>query len=141
MQTLSHCATAKCRAPADAAYAFLADAELLGTWALGCWDARPLGGGVVSGTSLFDGSTTYARVDGDPQRLAADFAVGPEPDELVHRISARVLAGAPLGFEAECLVTLLAWRPAAMDDERWARLTASHETEILLLRGRIEGRA
>ena len=141
MHSLSHCTTAVCDVTAEEAFAFLADPARIGSWALGCWDARPLGGGVVSGTSLFDGSTTYARVDGDPQRLAADFAVGPEPDELVHRISARVLAGAPLGFEAECLVTLLAWRPAAMDDERWARLTASHETEILLLRGRIEGRA
>jgi hypothetical protein len=140
MQTLSHCATATCRAPADTAYAFLADPAQLGTWALGCWEASPVGDGVVSGTSLFDGSTTSVRVDGDPERLAADFAVGSDPDALVHRISARVVPGAGLGYDEGCLVTLLAWRPAAMDDERWARLTASHETEILLLRGRIEGR-
>ena len=35
-------------------------------------------------------------------------------------------------------VTLLAWREAGMSDERWSRLIASHEAEILLLRARIE---
>ena len=57
----------------------------------------------------------------------------------MHRISARVIPGSALGYgENRSLVTLLAWRPAEMSDDRWSRLVASHEAEILLLRARIE---
>jgi hypothetical protein len=134
--------TTGCSAPATAAFAFVADVGRLGSWALGCWDAQPADEGLVRGTSLFDGSATYVRADADPERLAVDFAVGPEPQLLVRRLSARVLAGEPLGFgDGTSLVTLTAWRPEAMSDARWAQLVASHEAEILLLRARIEGAA
>jgi hypothetical protein len=139
MHSLSHCATTACDAAADVAFAFLADPSRLGSWALGCWDAQPAGEGTVRGTSLFDASTAYVRADPDPARLSVDFAVGPDPGELVHRISARVIPGHVLGYgEDRSLVTLLAWRPAEMADDRWSRLVASHEAEILLLRARIE---
>lgn len=139
MQSLSHCVTALCGAEAGATFAVLADPRRIGSWALGCWDAELVGDRLVRGTSLFDASPTYVRADPDSDRLAVDFAVGSAPDALVHRISARVLPGAPLGFEpGRSLVTLLAWRPAEMSDDRWARLVTSHETEILLLCARIE---
>ena len=139
MTSLSHCATTACDAAADVAFAFLADTSRLGSWALGCWDAEPAGERTVRGTSLFDASTSYVRADPDSARLSIDFAVGADPDELVHRISARVIPGTALGYgENSSLVTLLAWRPAQMSDERWSRLVASHEAEILLLRARIE---
>lgn len=139
MHSLSHCTTAVCEATAEAAFAFLADPSRLGSWALGCWDAEPVGGGTVRGASLFDASTAYVRADPEPARLLVDFAVGADPDELVHRISARVIPGPVLGFdESSSVVTLLAWRPAGMPDDRWSRLVVSHEAEILLLRARIE---
>ncbi len=139
MTSLSHCATTACDAAADVAFAFLADTSRLGSWALGCWDAEPAGERTVRGTSLFDATTSYVRADPDSARLSIDFAVGADPDELVHRISARVIPGTALGYgENRSLVTLLAWRPAQMSDERWSRLVASHEAEILLLRARIE---
>lgn len=121
------------------AFAFLADPSRLGSWALGCWDAQPAGERTVRGASLFDASTAYVRADPDSERLIVDFAVGGDPDELVHRISARVIPGPVLGFEeSRSLVTLLAWRLAGMPDDRWSRLVASHETEIFLLCARIE---
>jgi hypothetical protein len=139
MQPLSHCATVLCDATAEVAFAYLAEPTRLGSWALGCWDAQPVGERLVRGTSLFDASTTYVRVDPDSERLGVDFAVGADPDELVHRISARVLPGPALGFAGnDSLVTLLAWRQADMSDERWSRLVASHDAEILLLCARIE---
>lgn len=142
MQPLSHGVTVTCAVPAGTAFGFLADPSTLGSWALGCWDAEVVEPGVVRGTSLFDRSTTCVRVDPDPSTLTVDFAVGGDTAELVHRISARVVDGAPLGYGASsCLVTLLAWRPAEMNDERWSRVAASHEAEILLLRSRIEGAA
>jgi len=139
MHTLSHCATAVCDATAEVAFAFLADPSRLGSWALGCWDARSVGERMVRGTSLFDASTAYVRADPDSIRLSVDFAVGADPDELVHRISARVIPGPVLGFEGNrSLVTLLAWRQAGMLDDRWSLLVASHEAEIHLLCARIE---
>jgi hypothetical protein len=74
--------------------------------------------------------------------LAIDFAVGGHPQELVHRISARVVPADALGYaDGTSMVTLLAWRAADMPDERWARLIASHEAEILLLQARLEEKA
>ena len=141
MHSLSHCATAVCDSEPTAAFDFLADSSRLGSWALGCWDAKPFAEGVVGGTSLFDGSQTYARLDADAVRLAVDFAVGSDPHQLVHRISARVVPAAALGYpEGSSIVTLLAWRGADMPDDRWDRLVVSHEAEILLLQARLEER-
>ena len=36
------------------------------------------------------------------------------------------------------LIMLMAWRPAAMDPERWQRLCASHEAELWLIKAQIE---
>jgi hypothetical protein len=144
MHSLSHCATAACDAAPVDAFAVLTDAAVLGTWALGSWEAAPVpdGGGLLRGTSLFDGSASYVRADADASRLTVDFAVGSEPGSLSRRISARVVPGADLGRgDGCCLVTLLAWRPAGMTDERWHQLAASHDVEVLLLRARIEAAA
>jgi hypothetical protein len=139
MHAFSHCATAVCDAEPAASFAFLADASRLGSWALGCWGAEPTADGAVVGVSLFDGSKTYVRTDADPERLAVDFAVGSDPRQLVHRISARVVPGAALGYaQGSSIVTLIAWRSAEMADDRWARLVASHEAEILLLQARLQ---
>jgi hypothetical protein len=47
--------------------------------------------------------------------------------------------GPNVGTEAEsCVLTFIAWRAAAMDDDRWRRLTASHEFEVVLLKNLIE---
>ena len=140
MSPLSDCVTTACDATAEAAFSFLADPSRLGSWALGCWNAEPVGDGVVRGASLFDDAAAYVRVDPDAERLAVDFALGGDTDSLVHRISARVVPGDGLGYEG-CLVTLVAWRPASMTDERWERLVASHAAEILLLKARIEAAA
>ena len=35
-------------------------------------------------------------------------------------------------------LTFIAWRAAAMDDDRWRRLTASHEFEAVLIKNLIE---
>jgi hypothetical protein len=57
---------------------------------------------------------------------------------LIHRISVRVIAGPNAGLSGgQCLVMLMAWRPAGMEDSRWHRLCASHEAEILLIREQI----
>jgi hypothetical protein len=35
-------------------------------------------------------------------------------------------------------LTFIAWRAAAMDDDRWRRLAASHEFEAVLIKNLIE---
>ena len=140
MHSLSHCATTACDAAADVAFAFLADSSRIGSWALGCWDAQPAGEGIGSG------KVALRRLDrvraGGPRLRPAEHRFRrwcADPDALVQRISARVIPGPALGYgEDRSLVTLLAWRPAEMSDDRWSRLVASHEAEILLLRARIE---
>lgn len=139
MAQLSHCTSVACAVPAAQAYALLADPGAIGSWALGCWDAERVDETTIRGTSLFDGSSGLVRVVPDERRLAVDYLVGADEDSLVHRISSRVVDGPALGRpEGSCVVTLLAWRTAGMDDARWAQLVAAHEAEILLLRGRLE---
>ncbi|WP_342361737.1 SRPBCC family protein [Terrarubrum flagellatum] len=139
MTGLSHIATCHVQAPADVAFAYLSDPIKLGRWSLGCFDTGPSGEpGVYTGLSLFDGGRGWYRIDANAATRSIDFHVGAPPN-LTHRISARVMAGAPLGYSKDaCLVTLMAWRPANMDDDRWNRLCASHDAEIWLIKAQIE---
>jgi hypothetical protein len=55
------------------------------------------------------------------------------------RINVRVVPGPVVGLsEDTCVLTFLAWRGAAMSDERWRRLTASHEFEAVLIKSLFE---
>jgi hypothetical protein len=138
-RSLAHCVSVLCDAPAADAFAYLADAERIGEWALGCWDTRMGDDDVVRGTSLFDGTPSFVRVRSAAESRTVDFEVGGDPEHLVRRISARVVGGDDLeGDRRRSLVILLAWRTDSMDDDRWRRLIAAHDAEVLLLRERIE---
>ena len=51
----------------------------------------------------------------------------------------RVVPGAVLERNPQsCVVSLIAWRQAGMDDARWAGLKSGHESEILELKRLIE---
>jgi uncharacterized protein YndB with AHSA1/START domain len=138
---LSHMATVRIAAPAPAVFAFLADPAALGGWSLGCMDTRPdpaAGPGIHTGRSLYDGGQGWFAIDADPERLTIDFRLGAPPN-LVPRISARVVPGPVVGAGADaCVLTLLAWRTATMDDDRWARLCAAHEAEVWLIKAQVE---
>ena len=138
-RSLAHCVSALCDAPADDAFAYLADAERVGEWALGCWDAQMGDDDVARGTSLFDGAATFVRAIPMAESRTVDFEVGGDPEHLVRRISVRVVGSGDLdGAAGQSLIVLLAWRTSSMDDDRWHRLIASHDAEVLLLRERIE---
>lgn len=131
---LCHHATVAVSAPAERALAFMADGLKLGSWAMGCWNTRAAGPDLFVGTSLFDGSEGYVRIVVDRALMNVDYHVGPAPDRLSHMNSARVIPGTALGRDpAGCVVTLLAWRPAAMDDATWQRIKITHEAEMLLI--------
>ena len=135
----SHCVTQAVKVPAEKAYAFLADGLQLGRWSFGCWDSKAAGDGLFTGHSLFDGGKGYVRIDGDAKRLIIDWHVGGSPDRMTPRIMARVIPGPRTARGAdECLVTMTAWRDQGMDDGRWQRLVACHETEIILIKSLME---
>jgi hypothetical protein len=120
--------------PARRAYAFLSDGLEVGRWALGSFEARQVGRNLFRGRSLFDGTEVLYRPVGDAARLIVDYHVGATPRSLVPRVMARVMPGEATGRdEHACLITLLAWRDAAMTEARWQRLVACHEVEILLV--------
>jgi hypothetical protein len=136
---LAHCVSSLCSATADRAFAYVSNPRHLGEWALGCWGAVEADTGVVLGTSLFDGTQSYVRVVPDRTHLMVDFEVGDDPARVVRRISVRVVPGEDIGEPATAsLVLLTAWRTRSMGDDRWRQLAVAHETEVLLLRHRIE---
>ncbi len=136
--SLSHCVTTQIDVPASFAFGFLADPIRLGQWALGCMRTQATDEpAVYTGFSLFDGSQGWLSIDAHSDLGLIDYKVGPK-EALIHRISARVIAGANAGLSGgQCLVMLMAWRPAGMEEARWHRLCASHEAEILLIREQI----
>lgn len=136
--SLSHCVTTLVDVPALFALAFLTDPMRLGRWALGCMRTQPTDEpGVYTGYSLFDNSQSWFSLDAHPDLCLVDYKVGPK-GALIHRVSARVIAGPNAGLSAgQCLVMLTAWRPAGMEDSRWRRVCVSHEAEILLIREQI----
>lgn len=143
----SHIVARLCRSTPSAAIALLSTASGIATWNLGLWNTRdiastPSGGeSIVGGESLFDGKTGYAAVTVQLAQGIVEYRVGTDPQSLAApRIHARVRAGESLGYDAGvCLVALIAWRPADMSDDRWSRLCTTHETEIELIRARLEG--
>jgi hypothetical protein len=138
MSALSHATARLCRSPASAALAHLSTAAGMSRWTLGLWNCREIEPGLLTGVSLFDGSTGWVRVRPAAEH-GVDYHVGASADQLVLRIHARVVAGEPLGYgDQTCLVTLLAWRPAGMADERWQRLIHTHETEMDLIQGQLD---
>ncbi len=135
----SHIASIVVNRDADAVFAFMADAKNLHRWSFGTWETKIGSDGLIEGKSLFDGSKAYVRIDADAARQLIDFHIGLEPERLVPRILVRVVPGATVGLgEDASVLTFIAWRSAAMDDDRWRRLTASHELEVVLIKSLLE---
>lgn len=137
-----HAVARLCRCTAPAALALLSQADGLARWNLGLWHTRVAGPNLLAGTSLFDGGAGLARVQVDAASGWVSYAVGGQEAELQPRIQARVQPGPELGYPAgHCVISLLAWRTATMDAERWQRLKAAHEVEIELIRSQLEATA
>ena len=139
----SHIASIEVKRGAAEIFAFMADPAKLNRWSFGTWQTEIAADGLVTGTSIFDGARTFVRIDADRERLSIDYRLGGDPVKLVPRINVRVVPGVNLGLDpGHCVLTFIAWRAAAMDDDRWRRLTAAHEFEVVLIKNLIEnGRA
>ena len=139
----SHIASIEVKRGAAQVFAFMADPAKLNRWSFGTWETEIAADGLVTGTSIFDGARTFVRIDADTDRLSIDYRLGADPAKLLPRINVRVVPGVNLGLDpGHCVLTFIAWRAAAMDDDRWRRLTASHDFEAVLIKNLIEnGRA
>jgi hypothetical protein len=136
---IAHSASVVLATDADTAFEFVASGMNQTYWALGSWARVDEGDGVVSGTSLWDGSTLYIRPEGHADLRLVDYYTGVNRDSLSHAVSARVLPGEPLGHPAgSCVLTLTAWRAAGHTDESWRRTQHAFEAEVHLIKGRLE---
>jgi hypothetical protein len=140
--SLSYSVSLEVSVPAEEAFSYLSDPEMLGRWALGCFNTKPTAKeGLFTGTSLFDGLEAWFRIETDAKRLLIDYHVG-GPEQQLPRISTRVIPGPHYGRDREhCIVTMTAWRTTDMSDTRWLRLRASHDAEIFLIQAQLENRA
>ena len=124
---------------AEAAFAYLSDGLKQGEWTLGSWGRERVSEGLFRGKSLFDGSETYVTISADPGALLIDYFVGPAPDRLLRVNSVRVVPGPLVGRpEGTCVVSLMKWRTPSQDDGAWRRACITFDTEIHMIKGRLE---
>ena len=135
----AHICSAAVDRPAADAMAFLLAPENLASWAVGLGDATVHPDGTVEGAFPETGEPIWALIDADPERGTVLFHLGPDRDSLVPRIMIRVVPGNVLECDpGTCVVSLIAWRQAGMDDARWSGLRSGHESEIRELKRLIE---
>ena len=128
--------------PAAAAMAFLADPEKLSSWAVGMGETTVHPDGTIEGAFPQTKQPVWARIDADPGRGIILFHLGPDPGSLVPRIMVRIVPGGVLERDLQsCVVSLVAWRQASMDDARWEGLKSGHESEVRELKRLIESTA
>lgn len=125
--------------PAEEAFRYMADGLKQGEWTFGSWDREQVEADLFRGTSMFDGAATWVRIRPDPDHRVIYYEVGDPETGMVPRNLSRIVPGADLGLEERCcIVTLLAWRRAEMSDQRWRQLCVSHETQMFIIKNRIE---
>ncbi len=135
----THAVSIEVAASAERTFAFMTDLKAMDRWSFGTWKTVLHEGGLVEGSSIFDGSVTWVRIDGDKARGTIDYHLGKDRDALTPRIMARVLPGDRVGAApGTSVLTMIAWRVKGMSDERWGRLVASHEFEVYLIKSLIE---
>lgn len=135
---ICHAVSVEVAVAAEDAFTYLADPQKVGRWALGCFNAQPAEKpGLFQGTSLFDGSKAWYWIDSDPKLLIIDYHVG-DADCQLPRISTRIVPGTHYGRDnGHCIVTMNAWRTVDMTEDRWQRLCATHEAEILMIQAQL----
>jgi hypothetical protein len=134
-----HSSTVQIKATTEVAFNYLSDGVAQGDWALGSMRRERIGDHLYSGTSIFNGAQLLVRIDADKERLMIYYHVGAEIDSLQPRNIVRIVPGEVVGKdESTCLVTLLSWRNYQTDEDRWKLTCLSHETEMFIIKDRIE---
>jgi hypothetical protein len=125
----------------ETAIAYVADGIKQGEWALGSIDRREIGDGLFEGTSMFGAGPEYIRIRVDDENQVVYYDVGHSLDDLRTLNVIRVVPGPVLGGKSEtCVMTLLSWRVQGTSDEAWTRNCVSHETEMYIIKARLESK-
>jgi len=137
--TIFHAASAEVAVSAETAFAYLSDGLRQGEWTLGSWNREQIGDRLFKGKSLFTGTETFVRISADPEQLLVDYEVGTAPDKLFRVNSARAVPGPVVDRpDGTCVIALMKWRLPTEDDEQWRRGCVTFETEIQMIKGRLE---
>ena len=131
----AHITSAQVSCGADEAFAYLTSLERMAEWNLNMSEIEVVDDALAKGVVTQIGTTVWVQVQADASTHTIHFFVGGFRDQLVPRIMIRVVSGECLGTTSEqCVVSMMAWRLETMDDERWRRLIAAHEYEILQIK-------
>lgn len=137
--TICHSSTCEVQATTNIAFDYLSDGVAQGEWTLGSMERRKIGDNLYSGVSIFDEVELFVRIDADADRLMIFYHVGTDKSQLQPRNVIRIIPGSVINKTDDiCLVTLLSWRSANVDDDRWKLTCVSHETEMFIIKNRIE---
>jgi len=135
----THSASIEVAVTAQNAFTFMADGMKQDHWALGSMRRRSLGNNLFVGTSSFDGSELYVRIEANAELLLVDYHIGDSPERLRPLVEARIKPGMALGRDPGCsVITLTLWRAADDSDEDWAMHYHLWKTEVHLIRGALE---
>lgn len=124
----------------ESVFEFMSRPQNLSQWALGAWYPVEVTETSYIGTSLINGERCYVQVEPGPREYSVLFRAGPAWANM-HQLITCTLEPAEVdpqnGSVGTCL-TLETARPEKMDDDRWAQLRASHETEVFILKSKIQ---
>ena len=134
-----HTTTIAVRAPARVALDYMADGLRQGEWTFGSWERRHVADNLFAGTSMFDGTETFVRITVDQKAMIVHYHLGDDTENMVPRNMARIVPGSHVGLSNDvCLISLIAWRHDFMSDERWRQLCVSHETQMFIIKNKLE---
>ena len=137
--TYCHSSSIEVQAPVETVFDYLSDGVAQGDWTLGSMQRRKLEDNLYTGVSIFNGAEIMIRIDADRDNLVIYYHVGPEIGKLQPRNMVRILTGDMIGKDNDtCLVTLLSWRNHATDEQGWKLTCISHETEMFIIKNRLE---
>ena len=130
---------------AETALRYIADVLKQGEWTLGSLnrglaEERADGTRVGVGRSIMNGQPLYVVQRPDFDDLICLSDTGDSPNTLKRgEVMTRVLRGEDWGGTPEqCIVTLMIWRPKDVDDLTWARECQMFNTEIHIIKARVE---
>lgn len=88
--TIVHCAALEIAVDAETAYTFMADGLAQNRWALGSRERERIADDLFVGTSSFEGTRAFVRLEADPARLLVDYHCGIDRNDLRRVVEARV---------------------------------------------------
>ena len=138
-----HCHTSSIavKCSAETAFSYVSDGLRHGDWTLGSMDRKAVGENLFSGTSMFDQAQRYVRLRTDTENFMVYADIGPSPERLIPKNIIRVTPGTNVGRGPnECVVTLMTWRAEGTTDSTWIQTCSSHDTEVFIIKNRLEAR-